>query len=273
MILSWKSFLLFLSVFIPCMAVSQHMMKTNVPIQSETSAVTNPIFQDGEELTYEVSWLGINAGLITIKLQVGQTYNDQPVFLGTVIGETTNGFSRFFKVRDVIESSFDPVTFNSIYYKKSIREGKYRKEKETWYDQKNGLAITKDRSYSIPPDSKDPIACIFELRKNTLEPGRIINMNANADGKDSYPIRVEVVARELVTIPSGTHIALVCKPLPTWEGRVFEKNRSEVDLWVSDDEYLVPLKIHTKVKIGSLKAVLVTRKGPGWNITREKDDL
>ncbi len=251
----------------------------SLPVPEDIAAdgaepVLNPIFEEGEELVYQASWMGIKAGTITITLYEKEIYLGQPVFKATIVGRTSKTFSKFFEVEDVIESTFSRETFNSIHYVKNIREGKYRKVKETVYDQDNREAWNPDmleKKYELQPNSMDPIACIFNLRRKPLKPGMIVKMNANSEGKHCYPVEVRIEEKDRVKIPAGKYMALVGKPLPTWEGRMFEKQKSKLIVWLSDDEYLVPLKIKMKVKIGSLKALLISRKGPGWEIEGETD--
>ncbi len=229
----------------------------------------NPIFHHGEELIYEVAWMGITAGTITMRIADQGNFEGTPAYRAEVVGETTPGFSRFFKVQDVIISIFSKSTLDSIYFSKNIREGKYRKFRETWFDQTKLLARS-DSTLSVTLEhAKDPIACIFALRNAPLAEGVVVQLNSHADGKN-FPVEIKVERREIVTLASGARSAFLCTPLPTWEGRVFEKGQSTVTLWVSDDEYRVPLKIRMKVKIGSLNADLVGRRGPGWEIAREK---
>ncbi|MBN1356866.1 DUF3108 domain-containing protein [bacterium] len=230
----------------------------------------NPIFDQGEELVFGVSWMGIHAGTITITLEDPGSFRFQPAFKGTVIGETSKTFSVFFRVRDVITSIFSKEGMLSLYYNKNIREGKYGKIRTTVYDQSNQIAITNNKVLEILPESRDPIACIFALRTVPLEIPSVIRMNANSDGKN-YPVEIKLAVREEIDTPIGKMNAVKCEPLPTWEGRVFEKDKSQVVLWLSDDEYRVPLKIWTKVKIGSISAELIARKGPGWQIQRKDE--
>ena len=229
---------------------------------------TNPIFNEGEELVYKVYWMGLLAGYITITVDdIGQ-YRLIPAHRGTVLARTAKGFSSFFKVDDKITTYFAKDTFNSIHYIKDIREGKYRKYRETEYDQAKKTASTPSESFEILPDAKDPIACIYALRRERLRLGISVKMNANSEGKD-FPITIKVDGIEEVNTPIGPKKAFRCLPLPTWEGRVFEKNRSKVELWISDDDYQVPIKIFTKVKFGKVKAYLHSRTGPGWQIRGE----
>lgn len=241
----------------------------NTSSSEQVNKPMNPIFQHGEELVYEVAWMGITAGTIRMQLINEGDYEGKPAYRGIVIGETSASFSRFFKVQDVIISIFSQSTLDSIFFSKNIREGKYRKYRETHFDQLNHIAKSDRTSTEILPNAKDPIACIFALRDAPLEPGYVVHLNSHADGKN-YPVAVKVESRESVKLQDVTRSAFVCTPIPTWEGRVFEKGRSSVTLWISDDEYHVPLKIKMKVKIGSLHASLIGRSGPGWVMASEK---
>lgn len=227
----------------------------------------NPIFQEGEELVFKVSWMGIVAGTITMTIEDYGQYNNKPALKATIIGKTSEMFSRFFKVKDVITSIFSEEQIISYHYEKNIREGKYRKIRTVTFNQEEHIAFTQDKQFDILPESRDPVACIFALRSMPLNIASTIKMNANSNGKN-YPIEIRLVHREMIETPNGNMRAIKCEPLPSWEGRVFERDRSEVILWLSDDKYRVPLKICTKVKIGSIKAVLIARKGPGWEIDR-----
>lgn len=231
----------------------------------------NPIFRHGETLKYEVSWMGIKAGTITMTLDVDAVINGQPAIKLIVSGSTNKTFSSFFKVHDVITSYINPSTFNSLHYIKDVREGKYRKLQETVYDEANRIARVKGKEFPVPPNSKDPIACIFAMRRYPPEENIVIRMNSNSEGKNNYPVEIAFTNSSTVKLGDGvTRNAVIGKPLPTWEGRVFEKRRSTVIMWLSHDEYAVPMKLETKVRIGTMKAELIHRSGPGWELNLEK---
>jgi hypothetical protein len=231
----------------------------------------NPIFKHGETLVYDVSWMGINAGTIRIELIVDAQHDGKPVYKGVVTGETNRAFSLFFKVRDVITSFIDPETFNSVFYTKNIREGRHRKYLETTYDQDKRQAIIDDKRFDIPPNTKDPVACFYALRRYRPQENVAIRMNSNSDGKHNYPIKIGLETIETVKLVDRMERpAIRALPLPTWEGRVFEKRDSEVIIWLSDDVHAVPLKLETKVRIGTLKGELISRTGPGWELNPER---
>jgi len=232
----------------------------------------NPIFFKGETLEYRVSWMGITAGTVSMSLEIDKILDNRPVYKAIVIGKTNKTFSFFFTVKDKIVSYFDKGTFNSINYVKEIREGSYRKCKETVYDQLKKTAKVKDRIFSIPPNSKDPLACIYALRRFAGSPGKVIRMNSNSEGKSNFPVEIGFSEKIEIKLDDDINrMAVVGRPLPTWKGRVFEKKKSEVVIWFSDDEYFVPLRLESKVRIGKLRADLIRRSGPGWNINVKKD--
>lgn len=233
----------------------------------------NPIFSEGETLEYVVSWMGINAGTITMTLEVEATHDNAPAYKAVVVGKTNKTFSVFFKVHDVITSYFDPASFNSMKYIKDVREGHYKKFKETFYDQEKRKARVRGKEFDLPPNSKDPIACIYALRRFSVESGKSIRLNSNSEGKSNFPVKIGFTELEEIKLDDGvTRLAIKGLPLPTWEGRVFEKNQSHVKLWLSADEYSVPLKLESKVRIGTMKAELIERRGPGWEINIKKDE-
>lgn len=231
----------------------------------------NPIFTEGEILTYRVSWMGINAGTITMKLDAQSDYDGKAVYKVIVTGETNKTFSTFFKVRDVFTSIMDPETFNSIYYSKNVREGKYRKFQETRYDQGRRKAWTGDHEHDLPPNSKDPIACVYAMRRFKPGDNTVVRMNSNSEGKSNYPVEITFSSTTPLSLADNiSRRVLQGRPLPTWEGRMFEKRRSEVVFWLSDETIAVPLKLQIKVRIGSLHADLIGRTGPGWELNLEK---
>ncbi|MBN1297182.1 DUF3108 domain-containing protein [bacterium] len=232
----------------------------------------NPIFEMGEILVYDVSWMGIHAGTITMTLEPKVVFEDKPVFRIVIVGETNKTFSVFFKVHDVVTSYIDPETFNSIHYIKDVREGDYRKLKETRYDQVAQKAWVRGESYDLPPNSKDPVACIFSLRRYAPAPGKSLRMNSNSEGKSNYPVEVGFVADESLELNGDIARSVVRgEPRPTRGSDLLAKKQSKVVFWMTDDEFAVPLRLETKLRIGTLKADLVRRTGPGWTMNRKKD--
>jgi len=74
------------------------------------------------------------------------------------------------------------------------------------------------------------------------------------DGKKLRRIEIRVLHRERVKVPAGEFDTLVVEPMVAPEG-VFEGKRG-VRIWLTDDERRIPVKAQTKVRLGSVTAVL-----------------
>ena len=97
---------------------------------------TNAAFKAGENLTFQIRYGFIVAGITTLSLSE-EIYNDNPVFHATAIGQTTGMANTLYGVRDIYESWFDKVTNLPYKQVRNIREGHYTKYNEVTYDRKN----------------------------------------------------------------------------------------------------------------------------------------
>jgi hypothetical protein len=233
-------------------------------------AICPAVLAAREELQYRVSWMDTTAGTLTIKLQGPVTHRGRPAMQASVVAETSKFFSRFFRVRDRVESCFSPLDFRSLVFRKRIREGRYRRVERIRYDHESGtferemgkLMLQKKQEGTIPEGVLDPIGGLYYLRAEKLEPGQPVRFQANADGKN-YEIEVAVLGPEWVKTRSGKWWAYRLEPSSNFQGRVL-KERSRITLWLTADELRLPVLIKADVTIGSLRAELL-------EFTREED--
>ena len=220
-------------------------------------------FKDGEKFIYEVSWIGIVAG--TVSFEVKNDYLDStPLYHLFVKAQTGKFFSHFFTVRDYIESYFTKDKFLTVYFRKNLREGKYRKVQKVKYDLENRYFIlregkqsyTKIKEGKFPKGARDPITALYYVRTLPFEKGKIINVIAHADGK-IYPLKIKIHGIEYVSTRLGEFRTWKIEPLPTFEGRIFKISKSRLRIWVTDDEKRIPVLIKADVKIGNIKAELI----------------
>jgi hypothetical protein len=73
-----------------------------------------------------------------------------------------------------------------------------------------------------------------------------------------------VVRRETIRVPAGTFDTLLIEPDLSHVGGVFEKSPdAKIQLWVSADPRRVPVKLKSKVVVGSFSGELVSITGTG----------
>jgi hypothetical protein len=67
-------------------------------------------------------------------------------------------------------------------------------------------------------------------------------------------VELRFLKRERVKVPAGVYDCGVIEPLLREAGLFKQEGR--VTLWVSDDAYRLPIIVKSKVKVGSISAVL-----------------
>jgi hypothetical protein len=105
-----------------------------------------------------------------------------------------------------------------------------------------------DRAGEIPPYVQDPLSALYYVRAMDLEVGKEYELAANSGGKN-WTMKVIVKAAENVDLPQGTFHCLRLEPVLTGEG-IF-KSKGKLEVWVTDDERKIPVRMQSEVAVGS----------------------
>jgi hypothetical protein len=107
-------------------------------------------------------------------------------------------------------------------------------------------------------DVVDPVTAVFHARASDAQPGDSLWHDVWT-GEVRYLVRLDIVARETVDVPAGRFAALRVVPhLWRIEGRPAPDTRlRRATIWVTDDARHVPLRIRSKVFVGSVSVDLV----------------
>lgn len=219
-----------------------------------------------ERLVYDVSWTGISAGKAVQEAKVvGEELH---------ISSTTKSLpwlKLFFPVDDKIESIIArPDGSGKIglprMFRERMNEGRTHTNKQVWFDQKKQVALTKDylgkseKEEPIGARTYDTLSAVYFMRGIDLVPGRTVFIEI-FDCKRLWKTEVQVLRKEEITTPLGTFKTVVVKPLLKHQG-LFART-GDVHIWVTDDVLRLPVKMTSKVKIGSITATLIG--GSYWN--------
>ena len=167
-------------------------------------------------------------------------------------------FDLIFKVRDYVETDIDIRGIFTRRYVKKLQEGKYRDDRTVYYEQEYAKAhLIKNgvykKSSSIPACVQDILSALFYVRTLDFEPGDTLSIKLH-DMDKNYPLKVKVLRRENVDVPAGNFNCLVLQPFLESEGMF--KSKGTILLWLTDDEYKIPVLMKTSVIIGSIDARL-----------------
>jgi hypothetical protein len=232
----------------------------NTPAAPERKTVYP--FSAGEYLHFEVNYGIMLAGYATIEIHENNSFNGRDCFIFKTTAKSRRAFDWIFKVRDWTMSYFDKEKVHTLKFEKELREGSYETDIDIDYDQTGHKATyfqkrkgkkNKSAVIDIPENVMDPLSALFYVRTLDLKVGDEILIPAT-DNKKVYDIKVIVHKMETIEVPAGKFKCFVVEPIMA-DGGVFKKD-GKIKVWLTSDKKKMPVKMDTKVYIGSITAEL-----------------
>lgn len=216
-------------------------------------------FNIPERFEYDLTWTGVKAGTAT--LEITRAGNDIKI---VSTAQSAKWVSVFYTVDDRVESLLakkSSLMFvgEPVNYRLRIREGRHRRDKEVIFNSGNKVTyidhINNEKlSFDVPSLIFDPLSSFYYLRTLKLVVGEPVYVTI-FDSKKVWNVEVQVLRKEKVTLSTGTVDTILIKPLMKSEGIFYKKG--DIYIWMTDDEKRIPVKLRTKVAIGSINALLV----------------
>jgi uncharacterized protein DUF3108 len=210
-----------------------------------------------ERLDYSLSWGVIPVGTAT------QEITDEADGRRIVSTARSNAWlSTFYPVDDRTESLLSRKgTFpgESRSFRMLFKEGPRTRDREIHFDQAARKATYRDRlgteQLVVPlvENTFDIYASFYHVRFLPLEVGQSAYIHVMY-GKELHRLEVRVLKREKVRVPAGKFNTILVQPQVKPEG-VFE-GKGGLLIWLTDDARRIPVKVQTKVRVGSVTAVL-----------------
>lgn len=220
--------------------------------------VMQTVFSGYEEMHFTVSWTGgVKIGdLVLILKQVG----DEEYEIHARV--TDYGLFKFFyPVDDTFVTLVRGALKLPFQYDVLQKEGRGSvTRRRSLYDQE-GLKVRYRKNdfpemvFAITGPVHNEFSSFYITRSMELDPGRSFVVHTFADRKVNE-VKVEVKGREDIDSPFGRVRTVMFMPIMKFKG-LYDKVGDTV-IWVTDDTCRVPIRIRSKVLIGSLTADLVT---------------
>ncbi len=219
-----------------------------------------------EQLKYGVYYTFIKAGTAYIRNRGLVNINGRPAYLLQTTAFSAPVIDAFFKVRDVNQSWLDAQDFYSLGYGQSVREGGYKRDEWVTFDYENDVYRGKIQKKEDPRDINGPLemnvldilTSLYHVRGQKLVPGQDIVFDI-INREKQYPLIVKVLGKEKVKTDAGAFDCVVVEPQLRGEGIFVSKGKS-LKVWLTDDEYKMPVKMQVEVFIGSVSAKLLEYK-------------
>jgi hypothetical protein len=220
-------------------------------------------FRPGEKLTFDLKWEFVSAGTAVLEV-LPMTEVDGVRARHFLLTVKSNRFvDNFYMVRDTIEAFTDEGMTRSLLYKKRQQEGKHRRDIVVKFDwQKEEAHFTNFGKPAKPvkllPGTFDPFAIFYAFRRCHLKENAQFDATVS-DGKKCVEGRAKVLKRQLINVNDRSYDTFLVEPDLKDVGGVFKKSRNaKLQIWVSSDSRKLPVRIASRVAVGSFVAELVS---------------
>ncbi|MCX7876136.1 MAG: DUF3108 domain-containing protein [Melioribacteraceae bacterium] len=260
----------FLILLVANLFFSLDLLSQTLSKKNEFRKIENKAFKEGEKLTFDVNYGFITAGIAEYNIPKIINLNGREVYKITFGVNTVAAFDVLYKVRDRYETYLDKEGLFPWRFEQHIREGNYSRDFSAFFDQKNKKAKTSGGTYDIPLYVNDIVSAFYLVRTfdfSNFKIGDKIHLE-NFYKDKTYPLDVVYKGRETVSVKAGTFDCIILEP-EIKEGGLF-KSEGNVVIWLTNDELKIPVKVKTKIIIGSIDAELTGYSGLAGELKSKK---
>ncbi|NLG16866.1 MAG: DUF3108 domain-containing protein [Fibrobacter sp.] len=215
---------------------------------------------EAETLVYDVAWGPFKAGYVV--LTVEPDVKNRIIRLGGK-ALSNNFVGAFYRMRDYVMSTIDADGIYPLFFEQHLREGKkYKADGYILYDHETGKTYVQEkkfRSLETPQFIHDYISILYYIRTMQIAPGDTFSLNLFIHSK-VHPIFFKCKERMEIKVDAGTFKCILLEPKLAGEGRAFNK-KDKLEVWMTDDEYKIPVLIKSKIKFGTINAKLIWKSG------------
>lgn len=248
-------------VFISCLLIVM-LVVTGWPIMAHAKTTKIP-FATGEKLEFELRWTFVKAGKAVMEIKPHAMLDGKPAWHFVLTAESNSFVDAFYKVRDRIDAYTDAQLNHSVLYKKKQLEGDTHRDIVVDFNLRKQTAqytnfAKKRKPIAIMPGTFDPLSAFYFIRGFDMEEGSTIKRPIT-DGKKCIIGKLKVVKRETIKVKDKKYDTWLIEPELEHVGGVFEKSKNaKLQLWITNDARRIPVRIKSKVVVGSFVGDLVS---------------
>ena len=230
--------------------------------RDSSAAAKSPPFRQGERMVYRAMWGIIPAGEAVIEVLPTATIDGVKARHFAMTTNTNPEVDVFYKIRERQDSYTDIPMTRTLQYRKN-NTGDHPRDVIVTFDWDSRTATyasfgNAEKPVEILPGSFDPLALFFVIRTHPLKLGDVIEIPIT-DGKKCITVRASVAGRETLTIEGKVYDTyLVIPDMERLQGVVPQKGDPSLKIWFTADQRQIPVKIQSKVVVGSFVFELVS---------------
>lgn len=240
-------------------------------LQGVFRKLSQSAFSSGERLVFDVGFGFVTAGEAVMEIPDTVDYpavgGRRRCFRIEFRVNSLPFFSMFYKVEDRYSTLMDVEGLFPWRFEQHIREGGYTRDFTADFDPVNLVAQTPEGTYAIPQYVHDVVSAFYFTRTidfTGFRPGQKVHLQ-NFYKDSTYQLDVKYKGKQTIEVDAGTFNCIIVEPLVK-EGGLF-KSEGSILVWLTDDERRIPVKVMSKIVIGSISAELREYSGITGPIT------
>ena len=232
--------------------------------QSSFCGIRNKVITDNEIVNfvvyYNLSAVWVAAGQASFVTNV-ERLDGKPVFHITGAGKTYKSYDWIYSVNDKYETFIDTVSMLPMKFTRSVKENKTVFNEYVRFAHAQRKAFANNTSYSVPACVQDVLSAVYYARNIDYSRYRVgdkIPFQLYLD-KEVHHLYIRYLGKHQITTRYGTFNTIKIKPLLV-KGTVF-KGGEDMEVYVSDDENRLPVRINSPILVGSVKVDMMSYSG------------
>jgi len=223
---------------------------TGTPLRS----FKNVAFKRGETLGFRLHYGFMEAGIATLEVKeetkefgARKTYH----IVGT--GTSKGAFDWFFKVRDRYETYIDEDALLPWLFLRRVNEGGYIINQNLIFYHYSNKVNSNGKDFDIPENMQDMVSAFYYTRCldfSNAKPNELFTIPCFVDDQ-LFAIKIKYVGKETIKTDIGKFRCIKFRPV-LQKGRIF-KSEEDLNIWISDDNNHIPIRIEAKILVGSIK--------------------
>jgi hypothetical protein len=233
-------------------------------------------FQNGEELNYDIHY---KYGLVMLKAGTGNyrinttDYNEAVAYKSSLYFRTTSFFDKIYKIRDTLNSYSSAPDLVPLFHNRSVNEGnthfkeeliikKYTSDySEVSIKRKSNNEIRFDTTFIVDNLGIDILNIFLFVRAqdySKIKTGDSFSFSTFV-GKRKNNIIIRYAGQTVLERGRNKKYKALKLNIDIAAG-IFDAYKNSMEVWISDDENKIPIKMKAKLKIGAAEADLSSYK-------------
>jgi hypothetical protein len=226
----------------------------------ELRKIPNNAFGPGEYLKFNINYGVITAGEAVLKIS-DTIVHHRPCLKVEFTLRSKPFFDIFYRVDDHYLTVIDSAGVFPWRFEQHVREGSYSRDFTADFDQVGHTASTSEGTHPIPPYVNDIMSAFYYARTldySAMPNGEKIHLQ-NFFKDSTFDLEVKYRGKQTVEVEAGNFRCHVVEPIVK-AGGLF-KSDGKIFVWMTDDRLKIPVRVNTKIPIGSVDAELTEYYG------------